>query len=74
MSSKNNFHVHNERNKHQMSDEGGSCLVMVVLIIFFMPLVGIYYIFTGDEGEKVIGVLLLLIGIAIWVACGGFFK
>lgn len=74
MSSKNNFHVDNQRKNHPISNSEGTCLASAMLIILFMPIVGIYYIFAGDEGEKVIGVLLLFIGIAIWVAYGGVFK
>ncbi len=51
-------------------DSGGGCLVLVLLAIFAMPLVGLYFLILGEEDSKVLGLILLIVGIIIWVAAG----
>ena len=52
--------------RRRNDDAGLGCLVMIVMAIFAMPLVGLYMISKGDEGEKVIGVLLTIVGLILW--------
>ena len=50
-------------------DSGGNCLILLILALIAMPLVGLYLIIKsdGDEGTKVIGWILLVIGIIFWI-------
>ena len=50
-------------------DSGGNCLVLLILALIAMPFVGLYLILKkdGDEGTKVIGWILLVLGIILWV-------
>lgn len=46
-------------------------LVIIILAIYAMPLVGGYVLVTGkDEGSKVLGGSLLIVGIIIWIVMG----
>lgn len=57
--------------RHRGSGSDGSsigCLVMIVLALIAMPLVGIYMLITGkDSSQKIIGTILLIVGIIIWI-------
>ena len=53
------------------NDDGMGCLIMVLLGIFALPLVGLYMMLAGDNGEqRTIGVVLLIVGVIIWIATG----
>lgn len=46
-------------------------LAMVLIRIVALPLVGGYLLLTGkSEGSKILGGILLIIGLIVWVACG----
>ena len=46
-------------------------LAIIILGIIAMPLVGGYILMTRkDEGSKVLGGVLLVVGFIIWIACG----
>lgn len=46
-------------------------LAVVLLAIFAMPLVGGYVLVTGkDEGSKLLGGSLLVVGLIIWAVLG----
>lgn len=46
-------------------------LAMILIGIVALPLVGGYLLFTGkSEGSKILGGILLIIGLVVWVVCG----
>ena len=46
-------------------------LAVIILAIFAMPFVGGYVLVTGkDEGSKLLGGSLVVVGIIIWIALG----
>lgn len=46
-------------------------LAMILIGIVALPLVGGYLLLTGkSEGSKILGGILLIIGLVVWVACG----
>ena len=46
-------------------------LAAVILIIYAMPLVGIYMMITGKQnGRRGLGVVLTIVGFGIWIAAG----
>lgn len=51
-------------------DTGMGCLAFVFLAVFFMPIVGIYMIFSGNDDEKGIGIALTIVGIIVWAMFG----
>lgn len=50
-------------------DSGGNCLTLLILAMVAMPLVGLYLILKsdGEEGTKVLGWILLVLGTIIWL-------
>lgn len=50
------------------SGSSTECLALALLGIAFMPLVGLYMIVKGSGNEKGVGVLLTIVGLAIWIA------
>ena len=47
-------------------------LVLVVLALIAMPIAGLYLILRqdGDDGTKIIGWILLIIGVIFWIYIG----
>ena len=57
--------------RHKGQNDGGiGCAIMLLLAVFAMPIVGIYMIAKGDESQKVIGIVLTIIGIILWIYLG----
>lgn len=62
-------HYHHHHRRGGSDDSGLGCLVMIILGMLAMPLVGIYMLISGkDDGQKVIGAILTIVGIIIWIA------
>ena len=62
-------HYHHHHRRGGFDDSGLGCLVMIILGMLAMPLVGIYMLISGkDDGQKVIGAILTIVGIIIWIA------
>lgn len=54
--------------KKQSEDDGTlGCLAAVIMGLIAMPILGIYLISKEDEGMKVVGVLLTIIGVVLWI-------
>ena len=54
--------------KRTKGDNAGmGCLVLALLAVFFMPLVGVYMVFEGNDQEKGIGVALTIVGVIVWI-------
>jgi len=43
------------------------CLVMVLLGLFALPFVGLYLVSRGNEDDKVLGTILMIVGTIIWI-------
>lgn len=52
------------------NDAGVGCIMWMLLAIIAMPILGIYFIATGDESQKILGWALLIVGLIIF-AMGG---
>ena len=53
------------------NDSGLGCAVMLMLAVFAMPLVGLYLAASAEEeGERVLGVALLIVGVIVWIKMG----
>ena len=53
------------------NDSGTGCLVAIILALIAMPLVGLYLAFAGEsEGQKILRVALLIVGIIVYVKFG----
>ena len=48
--------------------DGTGCVVFFLLLVFLMPLVGIWLLCSEDKDKQVVGVILLVIGIILWIA------
>lgn len=48
------------------SDGAGSCLVLLAGILIAMPVLGIYLLTKGNDDDKAVGLILLVLGILIW--------
>lgn len=50
---------------------GLGCAFMLMMCVIAMPIVGIYLVSRGEEqGEKVLGIALTIVGIIVWIKCG----
>ena len=58
------------RRHHHSDDSGLGCVVIILLAIFAMPIVGLYMVFKGDEGQKALGIILTVIGVILWIYLG----
>ena len=53
------------------NDSGSGCVLALILAIFAMPMVGLYLALAGEEdGQRVLGVALLIVGIIVWIKIG----
>ncbi len=54
------------------NDSGGlGCAVLLFFAVAAMPLLGLYLLAAGKEdGQKVLGAALLIVGIIVWVKIG----
>lgn len=43
------------------------CLVQILLLIFVMPLVGLYLLIPPNSSTKELGILLTVFGFALWI-------
>ena len=56
---------------NKSNDSGVGCALVLMLAVFAMPLVGLYLAVAGEEeGQKVLGVVLLIVGIIVWIKIG----
>ena len=56
---------------NKSNDSGIGCALVLMLAVFAMPLVGLYLAVAGEEeGQKVLGVVLLVVGIIVWIKIG----
>lgn len=56
---------------NKSNDSGIGCALVLILAVFAMPLVGLYLAVAGEEeGQKVLGVVLLIVGIIVWIKIG----
>ncbi len=55
------------------NDGGMGCIMVLFACIVAMPIVGIYLVSKGEEqGEKLLGVALTIVGIIVWAKFGMF--
>lgn len=54
--------------KRQNASEGAGAIALAILIIVAMPIYGLYLIRKKDMNEKVSGWILLVVGLALWIA------
>lgn len=64
------YYRHRRDNGSGGNDSGMGCLVMILLGLFALPLVGIYFMAKGNEDDKIIGTIMLIVGIVIWIMIG----
>ena len=59
-------------NNNKSNDSGGlGCAFMLMMAVVAMPLLGLYLIAAGEEdGQRILGVALLIVGIIVWIKCG----
>lgn len=48
-------------------NNGTGCLAIVLLIVFLMPIAGIILLCSESREKKILGAVLLIIGIIIWI-------
>ena len=54
--------------RRRRSDEDAAlgCLVYTLMIIFLMPIVGIYFLCKPSPNSKIGGAVLLILGLFLW--------
>ena len=53
------------------NDSGIGCALVLMLAVFAMPLLGFYLAASAEEdGQRVLGVALLIVGIIVWIKVG----
>lgn len=55
---------------HHNDDSGFGCVVILLFAVFAMPIVGLYMVFKGDEEQKVLGIILTIVGAILWIYLG----
>lgn len=56
-------------NRKQNSNSDGALAIFIALIaIVLMPIAGIYLLTKDSPKEKVIGIVLTIVGIILWIA------
>ena len=59
------------RGRKRSDDEAAlGCIVYLLLIVFFMPIVGLFLVCGKDSDKKALGWVLLVIGIILWIIVG----
>lgn len=58
------------RGRRSDNDTAMGCVVYALLILFFMPIVGLVFVCGKDPEKKTIGWFLLIIGIILWIVIG----
>ena len=53
--------------RRRNSDSATSALAIVLLAIFALPLVGLYLMSKQNGSHKMLGLVLTVVGFAIWV-------
>ena len=54
-------------NRRKNSNDGTGAIAMVILIIFAMPLVGVWLMSQPNEKDKSTGRILTVIGSILWI-------
>ena len=54
------------RRQRRDEDAALSCLVYILLIIFLMPIAGIYLLCKPSPNAKIGGAVLLIVGLFLW--------
>lgn len=47
--------------------DGSGYIALILMAIVALPIIGIYKIATGNEDDKAVGTVLLIVGIIIWI-------
>lgn len=55
------------RGRRKSEDSTLNAVVMIMLFVFLMPIAGIMLIGKENNGLKVLGWILLVLGIIIWI-------
>lgn len=63
-------HHHHHRHHHHGGDSGIGCIVMLVLGFIALPVVGLVMMCSGDEDQKALGLVILIVGIILWIMVG----
>lgn len=48
-------------------DFASGCVAWMILIVFLMPLVGLYIVYKGGEDKKLLGYVLTIVGTILWI-------
>lgn len=54
------------RRKKSSEDAALGCVAYCIVGMFFMPLLGLYFLLKGDPQKQPLGVLLLILGLVLW--------
>ena len=58
------------RGRKRADDDVTGCLAYIFLGLFFMPIVGLYFVLGKDPDRKPLGWIWLVVGIIIWILIG----
>ena len=59
------------RSRHRKDDDAAMSLVLILLLVIFaLPLVGLYFLLQNDPSKRGLGIALLVIGIILWIIVG----
>ncbi len=50
------------------SSDGSVLITLAIIAIVALPVIGMYKIFRGDKDDKLLGTVLMGIGLTIWIA------
>ena len=56
-------------NRRKNSSDGTGAIAMVILIIFAMPIFGLWLMSQPNEKDKNTGNILTIVGSILWIVC-----
>ena len=56
-------------NRRKNSSDGTGAIAMVILIIFAMPIFGLWLMSQPNEKDKNTGKILTIVGSILWIVC-----
>jgi uncharacterized membrane protein len=58
------------RRRRSGDDAAINLVLTLIAIVFFMPIVGLYFLLRKNPDKKVLGWVLLIGGIILWIITG----
>lgn len=55
------------RRSRRSNEEAPGCLIYALLLLYLMPVVGLFLMFSSDAEKRKFGTILFIVGVLIWL-------